>query len=61
MSSWTALTWHIWIKTAFRPNISNKIFLNFYYEDFKILRVIGENAYIKKYSTLQQGTRKIGF
>ena len=28
---------------------------------FKILRVIEENAYLKKYITLHQGTRKIGF
>ena len=27
---------------------------------FKILRVFEENAYLKKYGTLQQGTYKIG-
>ena len=32
-----------------------QIFSAFFYEDWK------ENAYLKKYSTLQQGTHKIGF
>ena len=50
MSSWTALTWHIGIKTAF---YSQKIFSDFYYE-YIILRVIEE--YLKKYSALKQAT-----
>ena len=36
-----------------------QIFSDFYYKSFKILRVIQESAYLKKYSTLQQGT--LGF
>ena len=35
-----------------------QIFLDFYFED---LSIIEENSYLKKYSTLQQGTHKIGF
>ena len=37
---------------------SNQIFFASY---FKILRVIEENAYLRKYSTLQLGTHKIAF
>ena len=48
MSS-TALTWHIGMKTAFITNISKAI----------IFLLIEENAYLKKYSTIQQGSPKI--
>ena len=37
------------------------IFSDSHYEDLKIVRVIEENAYLKKYSTLKKGTYKIGF
>ena len=33
----------------------------FYYEYLKFFRVIEENAYLQKYSTAQQGSRKIKF
>ena len=44
-------------------NILDQIYLkqmcsDFYYED---LRVIEENAYLKKYSSLQERAHKIGF
>ena len=38
-----------------------QIFSNFNYEDSEVLKVIEENAYLKKYSTKQEGTHKIGF
>ena len=44
----------------FKPNISKtNIFLLLSWRS-KILRVIEENEYLKKYSTLQQGSHKIG-
>ena len=36
-------------------------FSAFYSEDLKFFRVIGDNAYIMKYSSLQLRTHKIGF
>ena len=38
-----------------------QIFSDFYCDFLRILRVIEESAYLRKYSTLQQGTHKIGF
>ena len=49
-------------KSILDQKYQNQMFLDFYYVDlFKDLRVIEENAYLKKYSTLQQGTHQIGF
>ena len=59
MSSWTALTCHIWVKGAFyiwKANIFGLLT-----QKLKVLRVIAENAFLKKYSTLQQGSHKIRF
>ena len=39
--------------------MKSKYFQSFIME-FNILRVISENEYLKKNSTLQQGTHKIG-
>ena len=50
MSSWTALTWHIGIKTAFVTNLSKENIFELLLCRFKILRVIDENAYLKKYN-----------
>ena len=51
ISSWTALTWFIGIKTAFKTtNIKSESFVIFIIKILN-LRVFGENAYIKKYST----------
>ena len=33
----------------------------FYYEDLKLQERLEKNAYLRKYSTLQVGTHKIGF
>ena len=53
-SSRTALTWHIGMNT--KANIFGLLIWK-----FNILRVIEENAYSKKYSTLQKEINKIGF
>ena len=55
MSSWTALTCYLdnilWITNFFGLLLWR----------FKILRVIEENACLKQYIPLQQGTHKLGF
>ena len=37
---------------------AKQIYSAFFYKDLEILRLISGNAYLKKYSTLQQGTQK---
>ena len=54
LSSQTALTWPMGIKYMI-ANIFRLLLFR-----FNILIVVEENAYIKKYSTLQQETQEIG-
>ena len=61
MSSWTAPTWYTVRKTAFRTKNMKSESLSSLLWRYWILRVIEEYAYLKKYSTYQQGTHKIGF
>ena len=61
MSSWTELTWYIGMKTAFQTKYMNINIFGLVLRRFKIFRIIEENAYLKKYSTLQQRAHKIGF
>ena len=56
MTSWTASAWHIGLRQHFRPNKSKANIFRFLI--FKSKRVNEENAYLKKYSTLQKGTLK---
>ena len=52
---------HIGMKTALRKKLREANVFQLLLQRFKIFRVIEENAYLKKYSTIQQGTHKIGF
>ena len=61
MSFWTPLTMYLGMKTTFYTEyvfIANMFGLLLW--GFKIFRVIGENAYLKKYS-LQDRAHTIGF
>ena len=44
MLSWTALTWQIWMKMAFKTKYMESKF-GLLLRGFKILRVIAENAH----------------
>ena len=59
--SWTALTRHIGKIQHFIPNISKANVFGLLLGRSKIVRVIEENAYLKKDSTLQQENHKFGF
>ena len=48
-------------RQQFKPNISKTSIFLLLLWIIRILRVIKENSYLEKYSTLQQGTHKIGF
>ena len=61
MTSWTALTSYIVIKTAFKTKIIKSESVGNFVMNILNLRVIEEYAYLKKYSTEQQGPHKIGF
>ena len=50
MSSWTPLTMNLGMTQHFRPNIYKANMFESLLRGFKILRVIEENAYLKKYS-----------
>ena len=56
---WTALTWHIRMKIAFFTKDMIRKYFRFFFMMIKILRVIKEKTFLKKYSTSQQGTNKI--
>ena len=61
MLSWTALTWDIGTKTAFQTKLNKANIFGIFSLRFKNFGVNEENAYLRKYSTLQQGAHKIGF
>ena len=61
MPYWTALTWHIWMRIQFKTKISRTNIFGFINEDLKCSDIIEENAYLKIYSTIQQGSHKLGF
>ena len=61
MSSSTALTWCTVIKTEFYTKHIKSEYFGIFIMKMLDFEVIGDNAYLRKYSTLQQGTHKIGF
>ena len=54
MSSWTALTWYLGMKTDFQNKERERKKLFLYHEYFDA------NAHLKYYITLQAGAHKIG-
>ena len=62
MSSWTPLTMYLWMRQHFQPNIyKENLFGLLLLNLLLILKVIEENAYLKKLSSIQERAHKIGF